>query len=170
VGLVVVKPNAKIDSLLSAIEHDGISARNYTQTDCWMRNVESLCDAIGKTGTDSECHAQVRAGMSSEDGDRHRFQTTEIGVSPLLGVVIAPYAADVMVLAAKHKGVRPVQGTRADSVTAAVRHFGANLLVLEHAISTYHEMRQMLRTFTAPRPAPNFAALLDKIAAREARA
>ena len=63
------------------------------------------------------------------------------------GVAILPYAADAMVLAGKIKGIRPVQGTRAESVAAARRHFAANLLVLEHAFSTYHQMRTMLREF-----------------------
>jgi hypothetical protein len=54
-------------------------------------------------------------------------------------------------------------------VVAAVRRFGANLLVIEHTVSSYHEMRQMIRTFAAPREVPNYAALLEKIAAREAR-
>ncbi len=62
------------------------------------------------------------------------------------GAAILPYAADAMVLAGKIKGIRPVQGTRAESVAAAMRHFGANLLVLEHAFSTHHQMRTMLRT------------------------
>ncbi|MCJ7544157.1 MAG: hypothetical protein MUP47_06265 [Phycisphaerae bacterium] len=60
------------------------------------------------------------------------------------GAAILPYAADAMVLAGKVKGVRPVQGTRTESVAAALRHFGANLLVLEHAFSTHHQMRAML--------------------------
>ncbi len=65
------------------------------------------------------------------------------------GVAILPYAADAVVLANKTKGVRAVQGTRPESVAAAVRHFGANMLILEHAFSTYHQMRTMLRTIAA---------------------
>ena len=68
-----------------------------------------------------------------------------------LGVAMLPYAADAMVLANKVRGIRAVQGTRSDSVSAAVRHFGANLLVLEHTLCTYHEMRAMIRLFAAPR-------------------
>jgi ribose 5-phosphate isomerase RpiB len=61
------------------------------------------------------------------------------------GVAILPHAADAMMLASKHKGVRAVQGTRPRSVSAAMRHFAANLLVLEHAYSTVHEMKTMIR-------------------------
>ncbi len=65
------------------------------------------------------------------------------------GVVVAPYGAGAMLLASKFKGVRPVQGTRADSVAAAMRHYGANVLVLEHAYATFHEMRAMAQRFAA---------------------
>ncbi len=63
------------------------------------------------------------------------------------GVAILPYAADAMVLANKIDGILAVQGTRPASVAAAIRHFGANVLVCEHAFSTFHEMRQMIRIF-----------------------
>lgn len=67
------------------------------------------------------------------------------------GVVVLPYGADAMALAGKMPGVRPVQGTRVESVRSAVEHYHANLLVVEHAFSTLHEMRQMIRLF-AQRP------------------
>lgn len=67
------------------------------------------------------------------------------------GVAMLPYAADAMVLANKARGVRAVQGTRVESVQAAVRHLGANLLVLEHELSTFHELRAMTRTFVSDR-------------------
>jgi ribose 5-phosphate isomerase RpiB len=137
-GLVVAAPSDKVENLLAAMRIDGLSVQSFNQTDCWMRNLESLCDAIA-------------------------------GGSVKAAVLLAPYAADAMVLAGKCKGVLAVQGTRADSVAAAVRHYGANLLVLEYAVSTYHEMRQMVRVFAAPRPAPNAGRLLEKVAALEAR-
>jgi len=84
------------------------------------------------------------------------------------GVVVLPYAADAMVLAGKVRGIRAVQGTRVDSVAAALRHFGANLLVLEHAFSTYHEMRTMVRLFAGERPArPAAEVLVDAVAKLE---
>ena len=84
------------------------------------------------------------------------------------GVVVLPYAADAMVLAGKVRGIRAVQGTRVDSVAAALRHFAANLLVLEHAFSTYHEMRTMVRLFAGERPArPAAEVLVDAVAKLE---
>ncbi len=67
------------------------------------------------------------------------------------GVVIMPWAADAMVLANKIKGVRAVQGTRIESVKAGLRRFGANVLILEHAASTFHELRTMIRVFAKDR-------------------
>jgi hypothetical protein len=76
------------------------------------------------------------------------------------GAALLPYAADAIVLAGK----LPVQGTRPGSVAAAIRHFAANLLIIEHAFSTYHEMRQMLRMFAAERPArPQAKVLMDAL-------
>jgi len=68
------------------------------------------------------------------------------------GVAILPEAPEAMVLANKIKGIRAVQGTRCQSVRGAVHRFGANVLILEHAFSTFHEMRQMVRCFAAGRP------------------
>ncbi len=76
------------------------------------------------------------------------------------GVVVLPYAADAIVLANKIKGVRAIQGTRPQSVAAAIRHFDANLLILEHAFSTFHEMRRMIRIFAAQRQTRNTAEVL----------
>ena len=84
------------------------------------------------------------------------------------GVVMVPFAADAMVLAGKMPGIRPVQGSRADSVAAAMRHYAANVLVLEHAASTYHEMRTMIRSFAGPRPAqPAAKVLMETISTLE---
>lgn len=118
VGLVVERADAKVDSLLGALNRDGLALVNFTQTDCWRQNLAALCRAIQ-------------------------------GGQVCCGVAVVPYAAGAMVLAGKFKNVAPVQGTRADSVAAALRHYGANLLVLEHAFSTYHEMRSMVQWFAA---------------------
>ncbi len=80
--------------------------------------------------------------------------------SEAAGIAILPYAADAMLLANKITGVRAVQGTRPESVAAAVRHFGANMLILEHAVSTFHEMRSMIRRFACERPATMTAEVL----------
>jgi hypothetical protein len=137
-GLVVAAPSDKVENLLAAMRIDGLSVQSFNQTDCWMCNLESLCDALA-------------------------------GGALKAAVLLAPYATDAMVLAGKCKGVLPVQGTRADSVAAAVRHFGANLLVLEYAVSTYHEMRQMVRLFAASRPAPTHTRLVERLVQRGAR-
>lgn len=76
------------------------------------------------------------------------------------GVAVLPYAADAMVLANKVRGIRAVQGSRPDGVAAAVRHFAPNLLVLEHTLSTYHEMRAMIRAFAAARTGETQAKVL----------
>lgn len=84
------------------------------------------------------------------------------------GVAVMRYAADAVVLANKIRGIRAVQGTRAESVAAAIRHFGANLLILEHAFSTFHEMRRMIRVFAAGSGTPGAAgALLEAISELE---
>ena len=84
------------------------------------------------------------------------------------GVAVMRYGADAVVLANKIRGIRAVQGTRAESVAAAIRHFGANLLILEHAFSTFHEMRRMIRVFAAGAGTPGVAgALLEAISELE---
>lgn len=70
------------------------------------------------------------------------------------GVVIAPYGASLMALAGKFPGVRAVQGTRRASVEAALRQYAANLLVVEYAFSTFHEMRALIEVFASAPPAP----------------
>jgi len=83
------------------------------------------------------------------------------------GVALMPYAADAMVLANKIPGVRAVQGTRSDSVAAAGRHFGANVLILEHALSSFHELRAMIRVFSAGQAAPGATPLFAAITEAE---
>lgn len=85
------------------------------------------------------------------------------------GVVLAPYAADAMALAAKAPGIRAVQGTRLDSVAAAVRRFSANLLVVEHAVSTQHEIRSMVRAMCGPRGEPTNQPLMQRLGELEKR-
>jgi len=83
------------------------------------------------------------------------------------GVLLMPYAANAMVMVGKMRGLRPVQGTRVESVAAAVRHYDANVLVLEHRLSTFHEMRAMVRAFTAARPGAMNRDLMATVAALE---
>ncbi len=83
------------------------------------------------------------------------------------GVVIMPWAADAMVLTNKIKGIRAVQGTRIESVKAGLRRFGANVMILEHAASTFHEMRTMIRVFAKDRSNQATSGLLLKAVSRE---
>ncbi len=67
------------------------------------------------------------------------------------GVVAMRYAAEAMVIANKIAGIRACQGTCVASVSAAVRRIGANVLILETALSTFHELRAMTRGFVSQR-------------------
>ncbi|MCK4276876.1 MAG: RpiB/LacA/LacB family sugar-phosphate isomerase [Phycisphaerae bacterium] len=69
----------------------------------------------------------------------------------ILGVAVIPYGAEAMVIANKIKGIRAVQGTCPASVAAGVRRIGANVLILEHELSTFYELRQMTRIFITNR-------------------
>ncbi len=135
-GLIVERPSESVQGLLTALAHDGLMLTDFTQTDCWMRNLQGLCKAVD-------------AGSVSA------------------GVAVLPYAADAVVLANKIPGVRAVQGTRPDSVAAAVRRFGANVLIVEHAFSSFFEIRTMVRLFAAERTTPTYRALLETLAALE---
>ena len=86
------------------------------------------------------------------------------------GVAILPYAADAMVLANKIRGVRAVQGTRGQSVAAGLRRFDANILIIEHAFSSFHEMRAMVRQFATERPGQAAARTLMEAVNRIERA
>lgn len=136
VGLVIERPRENVVTLLQALRHDGAMFIDYSKTECWLRNTETLA-------------GDIRGGRMAA------------------GVWIMPYAANAMVLAGKCKGLRPVQGTRVESVAAGVRHYDANALVLEHRQSTFHEMRAMIRAFTAARSGPMNRDVADTIAQLE---
>ena len=137
-GVVVERPDTKVQMLLTALQQERPGLLSYNQTDCWIRNLRALGAAIA-------------AG------------------SVWGGLAILPYGADAMLLAGKLPGVRAVQGTGTAGVAAAVRHFGANLLVLEHAFSTLHQLRAMIRQFAAPRAAPAAQTLMKAVAELEGR-
>jgi ribose 5-phosphate isomerase RpiB len=114
-------------------------------------------------------------GFSRFDGSscwmenvRSMCQSVASGELPA-GVVVMPYAADAMVLANKIKSIRAVQGTRLGSVQAGLRHFGANVLILEHAFSTFHEMCTIIRAFTNGRGNQATSGLLLEAVGREER-
>ncbi len=126
--------------------------------------VESVLAAMAADGVPLVDYGQGGCWMTNLQGLCEAIVAGKLA----MGVAILPYAADAMVLANKIHGVLAVQGCKAESVAAGVRHFGANLLVLEHAMLTYHEMRQMVRVFAAPRQAPIATALLEHITNLEA--
>jgi len=111
------------------------------------RTAEGLLDAVACDGVtlvdcnQADCWIRNLQGMGGSIS----------GGSLAAGVAILPYAADAMVLANKMPGIRAVQGTRVQSVSAALRHFGANMLILETAFSSFHEMRTMIREFASER-------------------
>ena len=81
-----------------------------------------------------------------------RAMCAEINAGALAGgVIIDRYAAAGMVLAAKIKGIRAVQGVSAAAVEAALRQFNANVLVIGHAIHSVYEIRSMIDRFSAGR-------------------
>ena len=68
-----------------------------------------------------------------------------------LGVALFPFGADALIMANKVPGIRAVQGTKIESVAASVRRLSTNLLILEHRVSTFHELRAMTRIFVQNR-------------------
>jgi len=64
-------------------------------------------------------------------------------------LIVRPYAAAAMVLANKIRGIRAVQGASRAAVRAACAEFKANVLIVEQATSTFHEVRTMVQTFAA---------------------
>ena len=120
VGLVTYLPDEKTGSVLKALAHDGIFFTDYTDDDCWMINLVSLCRGITEGTLD-------------------------------LGVALFPFGADAVIMANKIPGIRAVQGTRIESVSASIRRLNSNLLVLEHRLSTFHELRAMTRIFIQSR-------------------
>ena len=67
------------------------------------------------------------------------------------GVVIDRYAAAPMLLAAKIKGIRPVQGVSAAAVEAGLRQYDANVLVIGCETVSIYEFRTMVGRFAAGR-------------------
>ena len=45
-GLVISRPNAMVQGVLDGLERDGILALDFNQTNCWIENTQTLCNAI----------------------------------------------------------------------------------------------------------------------------
>jgi len=85
------------------------------------------------------------------------------------GAVVERYAAAPMVLVAKIRGIRPVQGVSVAAVEAALRQFDANVLVVGHATLSVFEVRSMIDRFAAGRRVGrDRTALLDAVEELEA--
>ena len=126
--------------------------------------VRSLLGALGREGMSFTSYDQTDCSVCN----LQRLCKAVAAGEVKRGIAIPPFAADAMLLAGKVKGVRAVQGTRPESVAAGLRHFGANVLVLEHAASTFHEMRAMIRLFaTQPEGAANFERLMEAVSELE---
>ena len=138
IGMLVVKGDGKVATAMTALRRSGMEMIDFAQTDCWIKNLKSLCAAIASGRVAS-------------------------------GVAILPETAGAAMLANKTRSIRAIQGTRCDSVTAAVRRLAPNLLILEHVSLTLHEMRVMIGSFTAqPAGAPTNQALISAVAEAEA--
>jgi len=68
-----------------------------------------------------------------------------------LGLAMLSAPAQGVVLANKFKGVWAVQGTEAEAVSAAIEQIGVNVLILDAARATFHQLRHMTRTFITDR-------------------
>lgn len=119
-GLLVNRPDAKVEAALAALTRGGVATVGFADSECWMVNTRAMCQAI--------CAGQVAGG-----------------------VIVDRYAAAAMVLAGKVKGVRAVQGVSVAAVTAALRQFDANVLVVGHTTVSVYEMRSMIDRFAAGR-------------------
>ena len=87
------------------------------------------------------------------------------------GIIIDRYAAAPAVLAAKIKGIRPVQGVSVPALEAALRQFDANVLVVGHVTASVYEIRSMIDRFAAGRRmGRDRTLLLDAVEALESEA
>ena len=65
------------------------------------------------------------------------------------GILICGSGIGMSLAANKVRGIRAVQGVSLANVSAGLRRFAANVLVVEHAASTFHEIRTLIATFAA---------------------
>jgi len=73
-----------------------------------------------------------------------------------LGLLLSRHTAAALCLANRHRGVRAVSGSDARAVSTAAASVGANLLVLDPAVGSLHQLKQMIGEFTrgGVRPCP----------------
>jgi ribose 5-phosphate isomerase RpiB len=83
------------------------------------------------------------------------------------GIVFADDGNLPVCVANKCRGIRAALGLCLPSVEQAVRQFAANVLVIEPAHQTMHQIRQMVQRFVTLRASDSAKAALDAIAAME---
>ncbi|HUT09970.1 MAG TPA: hypothetical protein VMY42_05705 [Thermoguttaceae bacterium] len=73
-----------------------------------------------------------------------------------LGLLLTGHTAAALCLANRHGGVRAVSGSDARAVSTAATSVGANLLAIDPAIGSLHQLKQMVTEFTrgGVRPCP----------------
>ncbi len=67
------------------------------------------------------------------------------------GIALLPRAGDAVVLANKVRNVRAILGTSPAAVASALARFAANVLIVDHASSTFHEARSLVGAFVRGR-------------------
>ena len=86
------------------------------------------------------------------------------------GVILVPTGAAATVFANKYRGIRAVLAGSADGVAEAVRELDANVLIVEHKVRAFFEVRTLIKTFITHRRQPRPAtAMLDTLARLEAK-
>jgi len=73
-----------------------------------------------------------------------------------LGLLVTEHIAAALCLANRHRGVRAVSGADAAAIAATVAAVGANLLVLDPAVGSQYQLRQIITEFCrgGTRPCP----------------
>lgn len=72
---------------------------------------------------------------------------SEVNGPDTLGLLLARETAAALCLANRHRGVRAVSATDAPAVSAAKATVGANLLVINPAAITFHQLKQLVTEF-----------------------
>jgi len=151
-GLEVVRGAAPAQRPVTHLASGQVTPAALTRTLALVVNrpdskVEAALAALTRAGVVTRGFAEADCWMANT-----RAMCAEIGSGALAGgVLIDRYAAAGIVLAAKIKGIRPVQGVSAAAVEAALRQFNANLLVIGHATHSVYEIRSMIDRFSAGR-------------------
>jgi len=108
---------------------------------------EAALAAAGRAGTALRGFGEADSWMANARAMCQAVASGELAG----GVIVDRYAAAPLILAAKIKGIRPVQGVSVAAVEAGLRQFDANVLVIGHATASVYEIRSMIDRFAAGR-------------------